>query len=49
MCKVEGNTPSGKYAKAAWAEWVERGSGGLRGEASQRGWGWAEILGKFLF
>jgi hypothetical protein len=37
--KVEGNTPFGKYANAAWAEWVERGSGGLRGIAGQRGQG----------
>jgi hypothetical protein len=25
MRKVEGNTPFGKYTKAAWAEWAERG------------------------
>jgi hypothetical protein len=29
MHKVEGNTPFGNYAKAAWAKWVERGPGGL--------------------
>jgi hypothetical protein len=27
--KVKGNTPFGKYANAAWAEWAERESGGL--------------------
>jgi hypothetical protein len=47
--KVEGNTPFGKYANAAWAE---RGAGGRRGVAGRRGrgWaGWAEIRRKFLF
>jgi hypothetical protein len=34
--KLEEETPFGKYAKAAQAEWVERVHGGLRGEA---GWG----------
>jgi hypothetical protein len=34
MCKVEGNMPIGKCAKAAWAEWAERGFGGIRGEAA---------------
>jgi hypothetical protein len=40
------NAPFGKCTKAAWAEWAERGSDGLRGKADQRvrGWaGWAEI------
>jgi hypothetical protein len=41
VCKVEGNTPFGKYANAAWAEWAERGSGGRWGVAGQRGRGWA--------
>jgi hypothetical protein len=39
--KVEENTPFGKYANAAWAEWAERGTGGLRGVAVRRGQGWA--------
>jgi hypothetical protein len=39
--KVKENTPFGKYANAAWAEWVERGAGSLRGVAGQRGLGWA--------
>jgi hypothetical protein len=37
MRKVEGNTPFGKYAKAAWAEWAERGPSGLRGKAASTG------------
>jgi hypothetical protein len=37
--KVEENTPFGKYANAAWAEWAERGAGGLQGGAGQRGAG----------
>jgi hypothetical protein len=44
--KVEGNTPFGKYTNAAWPEWAERGSDGLRGVAGQRErcWaGWGEI------
>jgi hypothetical protein len=41
MHKVEGNTPFGKYAKAAWAKWAERGPGGLRGKAGQHRRGWA--------
>ncbi len=44
--KLEEETPFGKYAKAAQAEWAERVHGGLRGEAGRhgRGWaGWAEI------
>jgi hypothetical protein len=32
MCKVEGNTPFGKYVKATQAEWAERGPGGIRGK-----------------
>jgi hypothetical protein len=46
VCKVEGNTPFGKYANVAWPEWAERGFGGLRGVAGQRGRGgagWAKI------
>ncbi len=31
MRKVEENTPFGKYANVAWAEWAERGAGGLQG------------------
>jgi hypothetical protein len=37
--KVEENTPFGKYAIAAWAEWAERGAGDLRGIAGRRGRG----------
>jgi hypothetical protein len=50
--KLEENTPFGKYASAAWAEWTERGAGGLWGVAGRRGRGWAElakIRRKFLF
>jgi hypothetical protein len=49
VCKVKENTPFGKYANAAWAEWAERGAGGLRGVAGWRGRGWAKIRRKFLF
>jgi hypothetical protein len=34
MCKVKGNTPFGKYAKAAWAEWA---LAGIRQPVGQRG------------
>jgi hypothetical protein len=34
--KVKENTPFGKYANAGWAEWAERGAGGLQGRAGQR-------------
>jgi hypothetical protein len=37
MRKVKGNTPFGKYAKAARAEWAERGHDVLRGKAGQHG------------
>jgi hypothetical protein len=37
--KVEENTPFGKYANAAGAEWAERGAGGLWGGSGQRGAG----------
>jgi hypothetical protein len=33
MHKVEGNTPFGKYAKAAQAEWAECRHDGLRGKS----------------
>jgi hypothetical protein len=36
---VEQNTPFRKYANTAWAEWAERGAGGLQGGAGQRGGG----------
>jgi hypothetical protein len=49
MRKVEENTPFDKYIKAAWTEWAEQGSGGLRGKAGQRRQGWAEIWGRFFF
>jgi hypothetical protein len=35
--KVKENTPFGKYANAAWAEWAERGAGGLQGVADRMG------------
>jgi hypothetical protein len=34
--KVEENTPFGKYANAAWAEWAERGACGHSGPAQAR-------------
>jgi hypothetical protein len=37
MRKVKGNTPFGKYAKAAWAEWAERRPGGLRAKRASTG------------
>jgi hypothetical protein len=37
MRKVKGNTPFGKYAKAARAEWAKRGPGGLQGKVGNTG------------
>jgi hypothetical protein len=34
--KVKENTPFGKYANVAWAEWAERACGGLWAKRSDR-------------